>query len=152
MLLMLVCGSLEGILVADYSRALAGPLATMLLGDLGADVIKVERKGVGDESRAWGPFVDGDSSYFLSVNRNKRSLELDLLDEGDRLAAQELARRADVVVENFRPASWTASGLATTLSSGRTQASSTVQSRPSAPGVEHRIRATISSSRRSAAS
>lgn len=111
MLLMLVCGSLEGILVADYSRALAGPLATMLLGDLGADVIKVERKGVGDESRAWGPFVDGDSSYFLSVNRNKRSLELDLLDEGDRLAAQELARRADVVVENFRPGVMDAFGL-----------------------------------------
>jgi crotonobetainyl-CoA:carnitine CoA-transferase CaiB-like acyl-CoA transferase len=111
MRLMVVRGSLEGILVADFSRALAGPLATMLLGDLGADVIKVERKGVGDESRAWGPFVDGDSSYFLSVNRNKRSLELDLADEGDRLAAQELARRADVVVENFRPGVMDAFGI-----------------------------------------
>jgi len=104
-------GSLEGILVADFSRALAGPLATMLLGDLGADVIKVERKGIGDESRAWGPFAGGDSSYFLSVNRNKRSLDLDLVDEGDRLAAQELARRADVVVENFRPGVMDAFGL-----------------------------------------
>jgi crotonobetainyl-CoA:carnitine CoA-transferase CaiB-like acyl-CoA transferase len=95
---------LEGVLVADFSRVLAGPLATMTLADLGATVIKVERPGSGDDTRAWGPpWTTHASSYFECVNRSKRSVVLDLADPDDRAKAQELARRADVVVENFRP-------------------------------------------------
>ncbi len=96
-------GPLEGVLVADLSRVLAGPLATMLLGDLGADVVKVEHPDGGDETRAWGPpFLDGVSTYYLAVNRNKRSVALDLKDERGLAAAIALAERADVLVENFR--------------------------------------------------
>src|SRR5215210_749010 len=95
---------LEGILVADFSRVLAGPFATMLLGDLGADVVKVERPDGGDDTRAWGPPWHGDAStYYLTTNRNKRSVALDLADEGDRALARTLALRADVLVESFRP-------------------------------------------------
>ena len=95
---------LEGILVADFSRVLAGPFATMLLGDLGADVVKVERPDGGDDTRAWGPPWRGeDSTYYLTINRNKRSVALDLADEGDRELARTLALRADVLVESFRP-------------------------------------------------
>ena len=95
-------GALDGVLVADFSRVLAGPVATMLLGDLGADVVKVERPGSGDDTRAWGPpFRDGQSTYNLSVNRNKRSVELDLTAPRDRSLARTLALRADVLVENF---------------------------------------------------
>ena len=95
---------LEGILVADFSRVLAGPLAAMLLGDLGADVVKVERPDGGDDTRAWGPpWHDGESTYYLGLNRNKRSLALDLHDEGDRAFARELGLRADVLIESFRP-------------------------------------------------
>jgi crotonobetainyl-CoA:carnitine CoA-transferase CaiB-like acyl-CoA transferase len=91
--------------VLDFSRVLAGPFATMLLADLGATVTKVERPGTGDETRAWGPPYDqaGEATYFLSVNRNKTSLALDLSDPADRARARELALAADVVVENFRP-------------------------------------------------
>ena len=97
-------GPLHGLLVADFSRVLAGPLATMLLGDLGADVVKVEHPDGGDETRAWGPpFADGHSTYYLAVNRNKRSVALDLKDDRGRRAARALAARADVLVENFRP-------------------------------------------------
>jgi crotonobetainyl-CoA:carnitine CoA-transferase CaiB-like acyl-CoA transferase len=95
---------LDGILVADFSRVLAGPYATMLLGDLGADVVKVERPDGGDDTRAWGPPWHGDvSTYYLTINRNKRSVALDLTDEGDRALARTLALRADVLVESFRP-------------------------------------------------
>ena len=95
---------LDGILVADFSRVLAGPYATMLLGDLGADVIKVERPDGGDDTRAWGPPWHGDAStYYLTINRNKRSVALDLTDAGDRELARALALRADVLVESFRP-------------------------------------------------
>lgn len=95
---------LDGLLVADFSRALAGPLATMTLADLGADVVKVEHPAGGDETRSWGPpFVDGESAYFLAVNRNKRSVIMDLATPAGADAAHELARRADVLVENFRP-------------------------------------------------
>jgi crotonobetainyl-CoA:carnitine CoA-transferase CaiB-like acyl-CoA transferase len=95
---------LDGLLVADFSRVLAGPFATMLLGDLGADVVKVERPGAGDDTRAWGPPWRGeDSTYYLGLNRNKRSVALDLADEGDRELARRLAARADVLVESFRP-------------------------------------------------
>jgi crotonobetainyl-CoA:carnitine CoA-transferase CaiB-like acyl-CoA transferase len=103
-------GPLAGLLVADFSRVLAGPLAAMLLGDLGADVIKVERPDGGDDTRAWGPpWRDEVSTYYLALNRNKRSVALDLTDEGDRRLARTLATRADVLVESFRPglmASW----------------------------------------------
>ena len=96
-------GPLSGLLVADFSRILAGPYATMLLADLGADVVKVESPG-GDDTRSWQPPVrDGISTYYLAVNRNKRSIALDLKDPGDQATARELARRADVLVENFRP-------------------------------------------------
>ena len=95
---------LSGIRVADFTRVLAGPLATMLLADLGADVIKVERPGTGDDTRTWGPpFVDVDAAYFLSLNRNKRSVALDLQTAEGAEAARRLALSADVVVENFRP-------------------------------------------------
>jgi crotonobetainyl-CoA:carnitine CoA-transferase CaiB-like acyl-CoA transferase len=104
-------GPLAGLLVADFSRILAGPYATMLLADLGADVIKVESPG-GDDTRTWQPPVrDGVSTYYLSVNRNKRSIALDLRDQGDLAAAHELARRADVFVENFKPGGLARFGL-----------------------------------------
>jgi crotonobetainyl-CoA:carnitine CoA-transferase CaiB-like acyl-CoA transferase len=107
-------GPLAGLLVADFSRVLAGPLAAMLLGDLGADVIKVERPDGGDDTRAWGPpWRDGVSTYYLGLNRNKRSIALDLTDPGDRELARTLALRADVLLESFRPglmASWELDG------------------------------------------
>jgi crotonobetainyl-CoA:carnitine CoA-transferase CaiB-like acyl-CoA transferase len=106
-------GPLHGLLIADFSRVLAGPSATMTLADLGADVIKVERPGVGDETRTWAPpyAPDGSSTYYLSVNRNKRGITLDLGTEDGRAAARELARRADVVVENFAPGTMERFGL-----------------------------------------
>ena len=98
-------GALDGLLVADFSRVLAGPLCTMTLGDLGADVVKVERPGAGDDTRGWGP------SYYTALNRNKRSVVLDLRDPGDVALARELALRADVLVESFRPGLMAALGL-----------------------------------------
>ena len=93
---------LAGLLVADFSRVLAGPLATATLADLGARVVKVERPGVGDDTRAWGPpWTSSSSAYFESANRNKESVTLDLRDQGDQELARELAHRADIVVENF---------------------------------------------------
>ena len=96
--------ALDGILVADFSRVLAGPLCTMTLGDLGADVVKVERPDGGDDTREWGPpwHAEG-ATYYLGLNRNKRSVRLDLKDPGDLGLAKRLAARADVVVESFRP-------------------------------------------------
>jgi crotonobetainyl-CoA:carnitine CoA-transferase CaiB-like acyl-CoA transferase len=95
-------GPLAGLLVADFSRILAGPYATMLLADLGAEVVKVEGPA-GDDTRSWQPPVrDGVATYYLGVNRNKRSVALDLKDPEDLAAARELARRADVVIENFK--------------------------------------------------
>ena len=95
---------LAGIRVADFSRVLAGPLATMVLADLGADVVKIERPGAGDDTRGWGPpFVGDDAAYFLSLNRNKRSVALDLASGEGALAARRLALASDVVIENFRP-------------------------------------------------
>ncbi|MBI4944196.1 MAG: CoA transferase [Actinobacteria bacterium] len=105
-------GPLAGLLVADFSRVLAGPYCTMLLGDLGADVVKVESAD-GDDTRGWKPPTTDDdvSTYWLGVNRNKRSVVLDLKDDADRAAARELARRADVVVENFKPGGLARFGL-----------------------------------------
>ncbi|MEU7497925.1 CoA transferase [Streptomyces griseofuscus] len=103
---------LSGVLVADFGRVLAAPYATMLLADLGADVIKVEHPAGGDDTRAWGPpYAHGEATYFLSVNRNKRSVALDLREEADRRRAAELARRADVLFENFRPGTLRRYGL-----------------------------------------
>jgi crotonobetainyl-CoA:carnitine CoA-transferase CaiB-like acyl-CoA transferase len=99
-----VPSALDGILVADFSRVLAGPLCTMTLGDLGADVVKVERRDGGDDTREWGPpWHDEGATYYLGLNRNKRSVTLDLKDPGDLALARRLAARADVVVESFRP-------------------------------------------------
>jgi crotonobetainyl-CoA:carnitine CoA-transferase CaiB-like acyl-CoA transferase len=97
--------ALGGLRILDFSRVLAGPFATMMLGDLGATVLKVERPGIGDETRSWGPPYDADgmATYFESVNRNKQSVALDLGDVDDLDRALALAREADVVVENFRP-------------------------------------------------
>lgn len=110
-------GPLAGLLVIDLSRVLAGPLATMLLGDMGADVIKVERPGTGDDTRGWGPpFVHGhavsESTYFLAANRNKRSIEIDFKKPDDLATLRRLIAAADVLVENFRPEVMTRLGLA----------------------------------------
>ncbi|MER7811936.1 CoA transferase [Streptomyces sp900116325] len=104
-------GPLDGLLVADFSRILAGPYATMLLADLGADVVKVEDPR-GDDTRAWMPPVrDGVSTYYLGINRGKRSIALDFRDAEDARLARELARRADVVIENFKPGGLAKYGL-----------------------------------------
>ncbi|WP_305788374.1 CaiB/BaiF CoA transferase family protein [Symbioplanes lichenis] len=104
-------GPLSGLLVADFSRILAGPYATMLLADLGAQVIKVEGPA-GDDTRTWmPPERDGVSTYYLGINRNKRSIALNLKDPDDQAAAQELARRADVLIENMRPGGLARFGL-----------------------------------------
>ena len=109
---MTAASALDGVLVADFSRVLAGPLATMTLGDLGAEVIKVESPA-GDETRTWKPpeSAGGTSTYFLAVNRNKRSIALDLADPADQRLAVELARRADVLVDNFKPGTLERFGL-----------------------------------------
>jgi crotonobetainyl-CoA:carnitine CoA-transferase CaiB-like acyl-CoA transferase len=105
-------GPLQGVLVADFSRVLAGPLASMFLADLGATVIKVERPEAGDDTRAWGPpYVGSASTYYTSVNRNKRSVTLDLAHPGDLALARRLAGRADVFIENFRPGKLAGFGL-----------------------------------------
>jgi crotonobetainyl-CoA:carnitine CoA-transferase CaiB-like acyl-CoA transferase len=105
--------ALSGLKVLDLSRVLAGPLCTMMLGDMGADVIKVERPGLGDETRGWGPPFDesGESAYFLSTNRNKKSVVADLGSTAGRDLIIALAREADVVVENFRPGALARLGL-----------------------------------------
>jgi crotonobetainyl-CoA:carnitine CoA-transferase CaiB-like acyl-CoA transferase len=100
-----MANALEDIRVLDFSRVLAGPFATMMLGDFGATVTKVERPGGGDDTRNWGPPSDerGEATYFQSVNRNKQSIVLDLQDEADLRRTRELVRKSDVIVENFRP-------------------------------------------------
>jgi len=103
---------LAGLTILDLTRVLAGPYATQMLGDLGAEVWKVERPGHGDETRGWGPpFVAGQSAYFLSVNRNKRSAALDFEDPAQCEAVRRAARDADIVVENFVPGDLTRFGL-----------------------------------------
>jgi crotonobetainyl-CoA:carnitine CoA-transferase CaiB-like acyl-CoA transferase len=116
-------GPLDGVLVVDLTRALAGPHAAMMLGDLGARVVKVESPGSGDDTRGWGPpFVqpegrpdpaDRESTYFLAANRNKESITLDLKDDGDKALLTELLRRADVLLENFRPGTLARLGFGT---------------------------------------
>ena len=106
-------GPLAGLLVADFTRVLAGPYATMMLADMGAEVVKVERLGVGDETRAWTPPVGptGTSTYFGAVNRNKRSIAVDLADPADLAVVTDLVSHADVVIENFRPGTMDRHGL-----------------------------------------
>jgi glutaryl-CoA transferase len=105
-------GPLAGTRVIDLTRALAGPYCTLLLGDMGADVVKIELPGTGDETRQWGPpFIEGESSYFMSVNRNKRSVVLDLKSPAGVEALRRLTRSADALVENFRPGTMDRLGL-----------------------------------------
>ncbi|MDQ6670461.1 MAG: CoA transferase, partial [Chloroflexota bacterium] len=105
-------GPLSGTRVVDLTRALAGPYCTLLLGDMGADVVKIEQPGSGDETRQWGPpFIAGESSYFMSVNRNKRSVTLDLKSDQGLETLRRLTRSADVLVENFRPGTMERLGL-----------------------------------------
>src|SRR5215469_3923641 len=97
-------GPLAGVKVLDLTRVVSGPFGTMQLGDLGADVVKIEAPGEGDEARSFGPpFQGGESAYFLSVNRNKRSCVVDLQRPAGKDLVRRLAAVADVVVENFRP-------------------------------------------------
>ena len=105
---------LSGLKVLDFTRVLAGPLCTMTLGDLGAHVLKIERPDGGDETRGWGPPFDdrGESAYFLSVNRNKKSLVADIRDPADQALLRDLVARADVVVDNFLPGTLDRYGLA----------------------------------------
>lgn len=94
---------LEGIKVLDFSRVLAGPYCTMLLADMGAEVIKIERPDVGDDTRHFGPFQNGESGYFMFLNRGKKSIEMDLKNPADIEMILDMVRDADVIVENFRP-------------------------------------------------
>ena len=106
-------GPLDGVRVLDLTRVLAGPYCTMFLGDLGAEVVKVEQPGVGDDTRGWGPpFVGGESAYFLCVNRNKKSITLDLKSSEGVELLRRLASHADVLIENFRPGTMERLGLA----------------------------------------
>ncbi len=102
---------LEGVRVLDLTRVLAGPFCTMMLSDLGAQIIKVEVPGSGDDSRAFGPFKNGQSLYFLNVNRGKESIAIDLKNEGGKALLLELAKSCDVIVENFRPGTMEKLGL-----------------------------------------
>ena len=105
-------GPLDGIRVLDLTRVLAGPYCTMFLGDLGAEVVKVEQPGVGDDTRGWGPpFTGGESAYFLCVNRNKKSVTVDLKSKEGVALLRRLAERADVLIENFRPGTMERLGL-----------------------------------------
>ncbi len=104
-------GPLDGIKVLDLTRVLAGPYATMLLGDLGAEVIKIEQPGTGDESRNFGPFKNGFSLYFMSVNRGKRSVTLNLKTERGQAIFKQLLEQTDILVENFRPGTMQKLGL-----------------------------------------
>jgi crotonobetainyl-CoA:carnitine CoA-transferase CaiB-like acyl-CoA transferase len=107
-----LAGPLDGITVLDLSRVLSGPYCTMQLADMGARVIKIERPGLGDDTRAWGPpFVNGESAYFLSINRNKESLTLNFKHPEGRRLLDELIARADILVENFRPGTLDELGL-----------------------------------------
>src|SRR5687767_13905810 len=102
----------HGITVLDLTRVLSGPYCTMLLADMGARVIKIEQPGKGDDTRAWGPpFQGGESAYFLSINRNKESLALDIKQPRGREFLERLLGRADVLVENFRPGTMERLGL-----------------------------------------
>src|SRR4030095_10656099 len=93
---------LSGVRVLDLTRVLAGPFCSMILGDMGAEVIKIEEPGKGDDTRAWPPFVEGEATYFMAVNRNKRSVTVNLKAAEGRQLLERLARKSDVMLENFR--------------------------------------------------
>jgi glutaryl-CoA transferase len=106
-------GPLDGVRVLDLTRVVAGPYCSMFLGDLGADVVKVEQPGAGDDTRGWGPpFAGGESAYYLCINRNKKSLTLDLKSKRAVELLRQLVKVADVVIENFRPGTMERLGLA----------------------------------------
>jgi formyl-CoA transferase len=108
----LTSGPLDGVRVLDLTRVLAGPYCTMFLGDLGAEVVKIEQPGVGDDTRGWGPpFAGGESAYFLCVNRNKKSVTVDLKSPHGVALVRRLAEKADVLIENFRPGTMERLGL-----------------------------------------
>src|ERR1700747_2753624 len=96
-------GALSGITVVDLSRILAGPYCTFLMAELGARIIKVEPPDKGDDARHYGPFIEGRSAYFMSINRGKQSIALDLKADADRAIFERLLDKADLVIENFRP-------------------------------------------------
>src|SRR3989304_6348466 len=105
-------GALAGVRVLDLTRVLAGPYCTMFLGDLGAEVVKVEQPGVGDDTRGWGPpFAGGESAYFLCTNRNKKSITVDFKSHEGVALIRQLSERADVLIENFRPGAMDRLGL-----------------------------------------
>lgn len=104
-------GPLQGVKVLDLTRVLAGPYCTMLLADFGADVYKIETPGVGDDSRAFGPFIGKESAYYMSLNRNKRSMCMNMKDEKHKAVFIEMVKKADVVVENYRPGTMEKFGL-----------------------------------------
>ena len=105
-------GALEGVNVLDLTRVLSGPYCTMMLADMGARVIKVEQPGKGDDTRGWGPpFQNGESAYFLSINRNKESITLNLKNPDGRRVLDSLIAKTDVLVENFRPGTLERMGL-----------------------------------------
>jgi crotonobetainyl-CoA:carnitine CoA-transferase CaiB-like acyl-CoA transferase len=113
---------LAGVRVLDLTRVLAGPFAAMMLGDMGADVIKVEETGKGDDTRKWPPFVGGEASYFMSVNRSKRSLTLNLKSPAGVAILKRLAARSDVVLENFRTGTMEKLGVGCDPASGQPEA------------------------------
>ncbi len=102
---------LEHIKVLDFTRVLAGPYCTMILANLGAEIIKVERPGIGDDSRDFGPFINGQSAYFISINRGKKSIALNLKSPKAVEVVKELVKEVDVVAENFRPGTMEKLGL-----------------------------------------
>ena len=102
---------LENLVVLDLTRVLAGPYSAMMMGDFGADIIKIEQPGVGDDSRAFGPFVGKESAYFMSLNRNKRSMTLNFKEQAARDLFKEMVKKADVVLENYRPGTMENFGL-----------------------------------------
>src|SRR5207247_10182331 len=103
---------LDGLRVIDLTRVVAGPFCTMMLGDMGAEVLKIEEPEHGDDSRGWGPFINGFGSFFLGLNRSKKSVALDLKSAGGPSALRRLIATADVLIENFRPGSLADRGFA----------------------------------------
>ena len=104
-------GILDGVVVLDLTRVLAGPYCGMFLADMGATVIKIERPGKGDDSRAFGPFLNGQSCYFMNLNRNKYGVTLNLKSDEGKEIFKEMVKKADVVIENYRPGTMKKLGL-----------------------------------------
>ena len=104
-------GALKGVRILDLTRVLAGPFCTMLLADMGAEVIKIEEPGKGDDTRTYPPFLEGCSAYFCNMNRNKMSITLDLKKPEAKAVFKEMAKNADVVIENYKPGTMTKLGL-----------------------------------------